>query len=384
MEISISEKTRPSTLEQIVGCDYIKQTIKYSVTGAAKLNETPPHFLLSGSAGTGKTTVARAIGECNGGEFHQIMGYDLKSSEDIQGLAASVKSKDCILIDEAQAMNAKAQVALLSWLEDYRISTENGRVDAPRVSFCFATTNPGKLSRPLRERCKNLQLSFYSLNQLKQILYNAGLKYNLNLRSDDDALTLLAQCSRGIPRIAILHRLDLLRKMMIVDNLPYNLTTVENMLKINKINEFGLEANDMKYLEVLYDKLTDNSNKPVSKKIISQCVGLDDDGIDVLESYLNMISAIRILSNGRTLTPFGCELINKPIITSFNAKKASAVRVDIEKMKKFLEDKGNHKKGMKGLADFLGLTYGKDNHLLREALKTLGYQPVQRAGIISI
>lgn len=384
----VSNLVRPQSLEEVIGLEHIKQTLKYDIEGSIKLRQPLNSYLITGPTGAGKTTIAGIIANTTNGDLHKYIGTELKSPDDIYNIVPNVEDHDVIFIEEAHGLGKNAQIILLEWIENFKIigGGNAGLMEAPKCCFVFATTNPGKLAKPLRERCRQLQVGYYSIDLLKQILAKAGTKFDMNLSTDDDALTLLAQSSRGTPRTAVLHRLDLLRKVMAVDNLEYKYDTVKHMLDANAINEWGLEANDMVYCNTLYDKSVDANNRPVSKKIMSQCTGFDDDLIDIIEGYLFQIGAIRIQSQGRSLTDFGFELIDKvPIQTAAGTAQTyrrSAV-IDTDKLRTLVEDESVRKKGMKGLMPEFGLRYGPDNSIMRTALERIGYTCRKRAGIVS-
>lgn len=383
LNLPISEIARPTSLDELIGLDHIKNTIKYSIEGAKKLSNTPPPFIVQGPAGCSKTTIAKIIGKYNGGQFHETMGYNLKGPSDIETLASICKDGDTIFIEEAHSMCKKSQIPLLTWLEEYKLYSESGPLDVPRVGFVFSTTNADYLIKPLRERCKILQTSFFKLDQIKQILNNASKKIGMNLGEDDNALTLLAQCSRGTPRIAIYHRLDMLRNVMAVDNLPYNNSTVEWMLKNNNIHPWGLESLDISYCETLYNKMLNSDNRPVSMKNMAQSLGVDSGMIDLAEQYLLQIDAIRIESRGRTLTAFGAALIGKnPLNTNPLSILKRINKIDIVRLQELVKDENVRKGGMKKLSELLGLKYGPDNDIMRTALAKIGCSVRQHVGIV--
>lgn len=382
MKLSISESSRPQNLDELVGLTHIKNIIKYSIEGSQKLNEPPPSFCIFGPPGCSKTTVAKIIGRCNGGNFIEMMGDSIRNASDVEQLASTCQDKDTIFIEEAHGLPKAGQLPLLTWLEEFKLYTDSGPVDCPKTTFVFSSTNAGKLCRPLRERCKTLQTSFFTIDEIKTILVKAGLKLDLNLSSDLEGLTLLAQSSRGTPRVAILHRLDLLRKVMAVENMPYNFSTVQFMLDKNNINEYGLESNDIKYCETLYDKLSENNKRPVSKKIICQCTGFEEDVVDIIESYLQQISAIRVGTQGRILTPLGCEILDRPPLIISNVEASKVTAIDMERLKIMIQDPDIRRQGMRRVASEFNLKYGPDNAIIKIALEKIGATAKRRAGIV--
>jgi Holliday junction DNA helicase RuvB len=382
--INFTDVVRPQSLDEIIGLDHIKQVLKYDIIGSSKLQQTIPSYIIAGVAGSGKSTVAGVIASLTGGNVLKYLGTELRKDTDVVDIATKVEDGDIVYIEEAHGIGKLSQIVLLEWIENFKLINggDVGIIDAPKVSFIFPTTNPGKLSKPLRERCRTLYTSYYKLEEIKQILTRAGRKYSLILDEDDDALTLLAQSSRGTPRTALIHRLDMLRKVMVVDDVPYNIETVRNMLRSNSINEWGLESNDMIYCQTLYSKISDNNGRPVAKKIMSQSTGFDDDLVDIIESYLQQINAISVEPGGRFLTSFGCNILDKEPLRLNKNDVAQKGRINLERLRELVVDESVRKKGMKGIAESFGLTYGPDNHILKSALEEIGYTVKRRAGIV--
>jgi len=308
MNQNLSSFVRPKTLDEIVGMEHNKQILHYDINGCLELGQPMPSYIISGIAGGGKTTIAGIIATLAESNIYKYVGTEIKNVEDLLEIADICKDDDVIYLEEAHAMGKNVQTALLEWIESFKLPDGT---DAPRISFIMPTTNPGKLSKPLRDRCKHLHVGYYSIAEIEEILVQAAQKVGINLTVDTDALHILAKCSRGTPRIAINNRLDIVRKIMVVDKLPFCLDTVRKMLETHDINEWGLEANDLLYLNTLYDKVS-LTKRPVSKMNMSYSTGFDVDMIEeVIERYLLQIDIIKIESRGRMITPFGCEVLSK-------------------------------------------------------------------------
>lgn len=140
------EKYRPSTIEECALPDRLKNVFQEFVN-----NGQFPHLILAGSAGTGKTTVAKALcGQLdmdylflNGSDESGIDTFRMK----IKGFASSMSlmgGKKAIIIDEADYLNANSiQPALRSALEEFE---DNCR-------FIFTCNYKNRLIEPLHSRC---------------------------------------------------------------------------------------------------------------------------------------------------------------------------------------------------------------------------------------
>lgn len=141
------EKYRPKTIEECVLPETLKKTFKEFIDSGEL-----PNFLFCGTAGTGKTTAAKAL--CNevGAEYIMINGSDEGRSIDtlrttIKGFASSVSLSDArkvVIIDEADYMNADSiQPALRGFIEEF---SNNCR-------FIFTCNFKKRIIEPLHSRC---------------------------------------------------------------------------------------------------------------------------------------------------------------------------------------------------------------------------------------
>lgn len=176
------EKYRPQTIDECVLPDALKKTFKeYIAQGEL------PTFLFSGTAGVGKTTVAKAL--CNeiGAEYIMVNGSEEGRSIDvlrttIKGFATTVSltdAKKIIIIDEADYMNAQSvQPALRSFIEEY---SNNCR-------FIFTCNYKNKIIEPLHSRCAVIdfkienkdkqQLAGTFFKRATQILKQEGIEFD--------------------------------------------------------------------------------------------------------------------------------------------------------------------------------------------------------------
>lgn len=141
------EKYRPQKIDDCILPETLKNTFKQFVASGEL-----PNFLFSGTAGTGKTTAAKAL--CNeiGAESLLINGSDEGRSIDtlrttIKSFASTVSltdAKKVVIIDEADYMNADSvQPALRSFIEEF---SNNCR-------FIFTCNFKNRIIEPLHSRC---------------------------------------------------------------------------------------------------------------------------------------------------------------------------------------------------------------------------------------
>ena len=157
------EAYRPSTIDECILPVEIKKTFK-SILKQGDI----PNLLLSGTAGTGKTTVAKAL--CNelGCDVMMINGSDEGRSIDvvrnqIKAFASTVSLNQSdkpkiVIVDEADYMNAESvQPALRNFIETF---SNNCR-------FIFTCNYKNKIIPAIHSRCTVINFSIQSKDKEK-------------------------------------------------------------------------------------------------------------------------------------------------------------------------------------------------------------------------
>ena len=140
------EKYRPQKIDECVLPEALKKTFhEYIAQGEL------PTFLFCGSAGVGKTTVAKAL--CNeiGAEFLFINGSEESGIDvlrtKIKSFASSVSltdAKKVVILDEADYLNPNStQPALRAFIEEF----------SANCRFIFTCNYKNRIIEPLHSRC---------------------------------------------------------------------------------------------------------------------------------------------------------------------------------------------------------------------------------------
>lgn len=174
------EKYRPARIEDCILPDALKETFQEFV----KRKEIP-NLLLSGTAGVGKTTVAKAL--CNeiGCDYIIINGSDESGIDvlrnKIKNYASSVSlmgGRKVIIIDEADYLNPNStQPALRGAIEEF----------ASNCSFIFTCNFKNRIIDPIHSRCSVIdfkingskpKLASQLFKRVENILSQEGIQYD--------------------------------------------------------------------------------------------------------------------------------------------------------------------------------------------------------------
>jgi DNA polymerase III delta prime subunit len=141
-----TEKYRPNTVEDCILPDRLKKPFQEYVN-----QKTIPNLLLSGGAGVGKTTVAKAMCKEIGCDYMIINGSDESGIDTfrtkIKHYASAMSfagGRKVIIIDEADYLNPNStQPALRNAIEEF----------AGNCSFIFTCNYKTRIIEPLHSRC---------------------------------------------------------------------------------------------------------------------------------------------------------------------------------------------------------------------------------------
>jgi len=174
------EKYRPARIEDCILPDGIKETFQEFV----KRKEIP-NLLLSGTAGVGKTTVAKALCDEVGCDYIIINGSDESGIDvlrtKIKNYASSVSlmgGRKVIIIDEADYLNPNStQPALRGAIEEF----------ASNCSFIFTCNFKNRIIDPIHSRCSVIdfkingskpKLAAQLFKRVENILSQEGVTYD--------------------------------------------------------------------------------------------------------------------------------------------------------------------------------------------------------------
>lgn len=210
--MNLSVKFRPNKIDQMVGHDDIRDIFIKFIE-----NKNIPHSLFFGSAGSGKTTMAKIIAKQMEYEFFELDGANLKS-EDIRKIITKFEGSfylPLIFIDEFHRLSKTQQETLLIPMEEKKCiiigaTTENPKftvssgIRSRMMIFEFKPLSYGDLEKLLNDIQKSI---YFQINQdAKEYLISSSsgdarsmlnlLEYALNIDKNISLKTLkILRCS---------------------------------------------------------------------------------------------------------------------------------------------------------------------------------------------
>ena len=239
-------------------------------------------------------------------------GAALAAPKDLLPYLTNAAEGSVIFIDEIHRLPIAVEEFLYPAMEDFRIDITIGdgvsarTINMPLRPFTLvgATTRPGLLSAPLRDRfVMREHLDFYSREDLAEIVRRSAVK--LDMPMDDATADEIAQRSRGTPRLAN-NRLRWIRDFSTSRaEGSIDVEIARTALEMQGIDELGLDSFDRRYLETIQRVF---AGGPVGIEAIAHTMSSATDTLeDDVEPFLLRCELVVRTPRGRRLTPRGEE-----------------------------------------------------------------------------
>ena len=306
-DIKIENHLRPQMLEDYIGQEKAKETLKIYIEASKARGEALDHVLFYGPPGLGKTTLAGIIANEMNVNIKITSGPAIEKPGEMAAILNNLQEGDVLFVDEIHRLNRQVEEVLYPAMEDYAIdimigkgaSARSIRLDLPKFTLVGATTRAGMLTAPLRDRFGVVnRMEFYTVGELKTIILRSARVLEVGI--DERGAYALARRSRGTPRLAN----RLLKRVRDFAQVKYDGYITEEVanyaLDLLDVDKEGLDQTDRGLLLIMIEKF---QGGPVGLDTLAAAIGEDAGTIeDVYEPYLLKNGFIQRTPRGRVVT----------------------------------------------------------------------------------
>jgi Holliday junction DNA helicase RuvB len=282
-------------------------SLKVSVEAARQRGECVDHVLLYGPPGLGKTTLAGVLANEMGTNLVTTAGPAIERGADLMGILTNLGANDVLFIDEVHRLPRAVEELLYPAMEDFAVNfvIDKGlhartlKYQLRPFTLVAATTRPGMLSAPLRERFGIFHhLDFYSEPDLVRIVTRSASI--LGAAIDAGGADEIARRSRGTPRIVN----RLLRRVRDYAQVKAGGQVTEVVaraaLDLEGVDTRGLDRLDRRFLLAIVEHY---GGGPVGIEAVAATINDDGDTLsEMVEPYLLKIGFIQRTPTGRRVT----------------------------------------------------------------------------------
>ena len=307
LDRSVEEKLRPSSLDEFVGQDALRDNLRVFIRAARERGEALDHVLFYGPPGLGKTALAHVIAREMSAPLRVTAGPVIERAGDLAAIVTNLEPGAVLFIDEIHRLAPAVEEILYPAMEDFKLdlvigqgpSAQTVQIDLPRFTLIGATTRAGLLTSPLRDRFGVIaRLAYYPPSDLVRILARSARILGIALAGD--GAQEIAQRSRGTPRIAnrLLRRVRDFAEVGGEDGITRELARFA--LGRLEVDDAGFDRMDRQLLLALIEKY---AGGPVGLDTLAAAIGEDRGTIeDIYEPFLIQEGYLDRTPRGRIAT----------------------------------------------------------------------------------
>ena len=320
-DFSLEGNLRPQTLDEYIGQEKTKNTLKIYIEAARQRHDSLDHVLFYGPPGLGKTTLSGIIANEMGVHMKVTSGPAIEKPGEMAAILNNLQEGDILFVDEIHRLNRQVEEVLYPAMEDFAIdimigkgaSARSIRLDLPKFTLVGATTRAGLLSAPLRDRFGVIHhLEFYSKKELTTIIMRSAQV--LGVEIDVKGAGEIAMRSRGTPRLAnrLLKRVRDFAQVKGSGSIDTEIA--QFALEALNIDKYGLDEIDNKILCTIIDKF---KGGPVGLTTIATALGEDAGTIEeVYEPFLIKEGFLKRTPRGREVTELAYKHLGRSLYSS--------------------------------------------------------------------
>ena len=311
-DFSLEGNLRPQTLDDYIGQEKTKNTLKVYIEAAKQRHDALDHVLFYGPPGLGKTTLSGIIANEMGVHMKVTSGPAIEKPGEMAAILNNLQEGDILFVDEIHRLNRQVEEVLYPAMEDYAIdimigkgaSARSIRLDLPKFTLVGATTRAGLLSAPLRDRFGVMHhLEFYTHDELKTIIIRSAQV--LGVEIDEKGAAEIAKRSRGTPRLAnrVLKRVRDFAQVKYDGRITYDVACFA--LNLLEVDQYGLDKIDRRILQTM---IVNFQGGPVGLETLAAAIGEDSGTLeDVYEPYLLQNGFLNRTPRGRMASALAYE-----------------------------------------------------------------------------
>lgn len=301
---------RPCKIEDLKGQPKVQKMLRIYIKAAQIKNESFPHTIITGQSGCGKTATANVIAHELGYGFKAFSGPAINDKKVIDEILLNLKENDVLFIDEIHRISQRLQESLYFAMEQFEadvvVDGVATRVSLPHFTLIAATNLYGGLNDALLNRFPiQIKLAAYSKTDMASIVEKICQEKKIKI--DEKNIYKIAATTRGIPRNANSYVARVYDFALVMNDGIINPEIVDEALYVMGINKFGLNQDDMDYMNFL------NSNtRAVGVDTICLTLGMDKDTVQTkIEPYLLSKCYIQKQPRGRIITDLGRSMMGE-------------------------------------------------------------------------
>jgi holliday junction DNA helicase RuvB len=326
-DVQFERALRPRTFAEYVGQEQAVASLRVSVEAARQRGECVDHVLLYGPPGLGKTTLAGIIANEMGTNLVTTSGPAVERGGDLMGLLTNLAPNEVFFIDEVHRLPRIVEELLYPAMEDFAVNfiPEKGlhaksiKIPLSPFTLVAATTRPGMLSAPLRERFGIFHhLDFYSDAELIRIVLRSA--EILQARIEPGGAEEIARRARGTPRIAnrLLRRVRDYAQVKSDGSVTH--AVAHDALDREGVDGRGLDRLDRRFLTAIVEVF---NGGPAGIDAVAATINDDAETLaEIVEPYLLKIGFITREPRGRRVTRDGYAHLGKQPPTSATGQGA--------------------------------------------------------------